>query len=226
MLRSLAPDVWVATHKLRFYGTPVVTRMTLLRLADGSLFVIGPVARSPELDREVAPLGPVRFVIAPNRYHHLYAGAWARHPDARLYGAPGLAKKRRDLHLHGTLGSIAPPEWAEQIDQELVGGLPILNEVVFFHRASRTLVVTDLFFNYPPAKSLFVRLVRMLEDCDGKFTVPRLVRLMIRDRRAFARSVERILSWDFDRLVMAHGTVLESGGHARAAEALGRVAAR
>jgi hypothetical protein len=223
MLRSLAPDVWVATHKLRFWGSPVVTRMTLFRLSDGSLFVIGPVPRTPELDREVAALGPVHFVVAPNRYHHLYAGAWAQHPDARLYGAPGLAKKRPGLRFHGTLGSVAPPEWAGQLDQELVEGVPVTNEVVFFHRASRTLVVTDLFFNYPPAKSLVVRGIRMLEDCDGKFTVPRVVRLLTRDRRAFARSIERILSWDFDRIVMAHGTVVESGGHARAEEALRRL---
>lgn len=220
MLRLLAPDVWVATHKLRFWGTPVVTRMTLFRLTDGALLVIGPVPRSPELDREVAALGPVRFVVAPNRYHHLYAGEWAGHPDARLYGAPGLPKKRPDLRFHGTLGSVAPAEWAGQLDQELVAGLPVTNEVVFFHAASRTLVVTDLFFNYPPAKSGIVRLVRKLEDCDGKFTVPRIVRLLTRDRRAFARSIERILAWDFDRIVMAHGTVVESGGRALAEEAL------
>lgn len=222
MLRALAPDLWVATHKLRFWGTPVVTRMTIVRLADGSLFVVGPVKRTPELDREVAALGPVHWVVAPNRYHHLFAGPWADYPDARLYGAPGLAKKRKDLRLHGVLGSVAPPGWAGQIDQEHLA-LPLLQEVVFFHRASRTLIATDLFFNYPSTKSPLVRVVRMVEDCDGKFTVPRMVRLLVRDRHAFGRSVERILSWDFDRIIVAHGDVVEAGGHPRAAEALHRL---
>lgn len=223
MLRALGPDVWVATHKLSFWGTPVVTRMTIVRLADGSLFVVGPVPRSPELDREVEALGPVHWVIAPSRFHHLWVGEWARHADARLFIAPGLERKRRDLRPHGVLGSVAPPGWAGQIDQELLGGVAMLGEVVFFHRASRSLIVTDMLFNYPPAKSTVTRWIRKIEDCDGKFTVPRLMKLLVRDRRVFARSVERILSWDFDRVIVAHGSVVETDGHAMTEAALREV---
>ena len=223
MLRSIAEDVWVDTHKLRFWGTPVITRMTVFRLADGGLFVHGGIPLTDERRRAIAELGPVRWVVAPNRYHHLYAGDWAQLPDALLFGAPGLERKRRDLRFQATLGATAPEGWAGQIDQEPIGGTVLVEEVVFFHRASRTLVATDLFFNYPPARSALVRLARKLEDCDGKFTVPRLVRLATRDRGAFARSVERILSWDFDRVIMAHGDVVESGGHPLVTAALRKI---
>jgi hypothetical protein len=36
--------------------------------------------------------------------------------------------------------------------------------------------------------------------------------LLIRDHRAARQSLERILGWDFDRIVVAHGDVLSSGG--------------
>ena len=223
MLRALADDIWVDTHKLRFWGTPVITRMTVLRLADGGLFVHGGIPLTDERRRAIAGLGPVRWVVAPNRYHHLYAGQWAELPGARLYGAPGLERKRKDLRFQGILGATAPEGWAGQIDQEPLGGTILVGEVVFFHRASRTLIVTDLFFNYPRSRSLLVRLSRLIEDCDGKFTVPRLVRLAARDRNAFSRSVERILSWDFDRVIMAHGDIVESGGHPLVAAALRKI---
>ena len=224
MLRALAPDVWVATHKLRFYGTPVVTRMTVVRLGNGELLVHGPVPRSAEIAGEVDPLGAVRWVIAPNRFHHLYAGEWASLPGARLLGAPGVARKRPDLRLE-ELGAATPAGWPAEIEHVLLEGLPIVNEVVLFHRPSRTLIVADLFFNYRPAKSLFVRLVRLIEDCDGKFVVPRFLRLLVRDRAALRRSLDCVLAWDFERVVMAHGDVLEDGGKARARQALAALGA-
>ena len=204
----------------------MVTRMTVVRLADGALLLHGPVPRTPETQREIEALGPVRWIVAPNRLHHLYAGPWSDAPGANLYGAPGLQKKRKDLRFEATLSSQAPEPWAGQLEQELVGGLPILNEVAMLHRASRTLIVTDLFFNYPPTRSLLVRVIRTIEDCDGKLTIPRFIRLFIRDRRAFARSAERILSWDFDRIIVAHGDVVATGGHAVAEAELRRVMGR
>jgi hypothetical protein len=222
LLRALADDLWVATHKLRFLGTPVVTRMTMIRLSGGGLVVIGAIPRSPALDEEVAALGPVQFVIAPNKFHHLYAGPWATHPGARLYGPVGLERKRKDLHLDGHLGPAAPDGWAGEIDQEPLGGLALMGDVVFLHRASRTLVLTDMMFNYPPTTSALTRMLRWLEDIDGKFVMPRLFRTLVRDRRAFAASVERILSWDFDRVIVAHGSIIESGGHERFRAALGK----
>jgi len=219
MLKQVTTDLWVATHKLRFYGTPVVTRMTVVRLPDGDLFVHSPVPRTPELAREVDALGPVRWVIAPNRFHHLWAGDWGARSGAHVQGTPGLARKRRDLPVESIRPDTRAP-WSTVVDHALLEGLPMLDEAVFFHGPSRTLVVSDLFFNYRPATSLLVRLVRAIEDCDGKFTVPRVIRVLVRDRPALARSIAKVLGWDFDRIVMAHGDVVESGGKDRARAAL------
>jgi hypothetical protein len=155
-------------------------------------------------------------VIAPCKVHHLFvADHLAAYPTARFFAPPGLAEKRRDLRLDGVLGDEAPAEWRGQIDQHLFRGAPYINEVVFLHRASRTLVLTDLAFNVPAGGGREARVFYFLVGAVGKFGPHRLVRTLIRDRRAARESVERILSWDFDRVIVSHGEVLASGGRER-----------
>ena len=150
-LRALASDLWVAERPQRFYGLEVGTRMTVIRLADGSLLLHSPVALDARLCAELDAIGWVRFVVAPNRVHHLYAGRVVEtYPDARLWVAPGVEHKRPDLVYVAVLGDEAPPEWRGQVDQVFFRGRPYENEVVFFHHASRTLVVCDLAFNFGP----------------------------------------------------------------------------
>ncbi len=213
-LRELARDLWVAERPQRFYGLEVGTRMTVIRLADGSLLLHSPVALDTELRRELDALGRVRFSVAPNRVHHLYAGNVAEaYPEARLWVGPGLERKRPDLVFAGVLGDEAPAEWTGQLDQVFFRGRPYENEVVFFHRASRTLIVCDLAFNFGPSAAAPTRLLMRLLRSYGRFGPSKLDPLLIRDRRAARQSLEHILGWDFDRVVVAHGDVLESGGH-------------
>jgi hypothetical protein len=213
LLRSLAPDLWVTERPLRFLGVEIGTRMTVARLSDGGLFVHSPVPLDAPARRELDAFGPVRAVVAPNRLHHLFVGAWREaHPDASVYGAPGLAEKRRDLAFDAVLGDEAPPAWAADLDQLVFRAIPLLNEVVFFHRASRTLVLTDIAFNVRRADSWLTRAVLRLDGAYGRFGVSRIGRAVIRDRRAARAAIDRMLGWDFDRVIVAHGEVLERGG--------------
>ncbi len=213
-MRELAEDLWVADRPQRFYGLEVGTRMTVIRLADGSLLLHSPVALDAELRRELDALGRVRFSVAPNRVHHLYAGKVAEaYPEARLWVGPGLERKRPDLVFAGVLGDEAPAEWKDQVDQVFFRGRPYENEVVFCHRASRTLILCDLAFNFGPRAAAPTRLLMRLLRSYGRFGPTKLDPLLIRDRGAARQSLARILGWDFDRVVVAHGDVLESGGH-------------
>jgi uncharacterized protein DUF4336 len=212
-LRALAPDLWVAERPQRFYGLEVGTRMTVIRLADGSVLLHSPVALDAALCAELDAIGPVRFVVAPNRVHHLYAGRVAEtYSNARLWVAPGLERKRPDLAYVAVLGDDAPAEWSGQVDQVFFRGRPYENEVVFFHRASRTLLLCDLAFNFGPRAALPTRWLMRLIRSYGRFGPSTLDPWLIRDRAAARASLERILSWDFDRVVVAHGDVLEDGG--------------
>ena len=213
MLRRLDRDLWMTQHPLRFLGAEVGTRMTVFRLKDGSLLIHSPVPLDPTTQAELDQLGPVRFVVAPNRFHHLFLAEYARnYPQAKVFGAPGLDSKRRDLRFDAILGQAAPAEWAGEIDQTVFRAFPPLNEVVFFHRSSRTIVFTDLLFNIQSSKSTYTRFLMWLDGGLGHVGVPRSFRLLIKMRRARAReTIDQILSWEFDRLSLAHGEIVERG---------------
>lgn len=218
-LRALAPDLWVAERRQTFYGLEVGTRMTVIRLADASLLLHSPVALDPGLRAELDALGRVRYAVAPNRVHHLYAGRVTdAYPDARLWVGPGVERKRPDLTYTAVLGDEAPAEWRGQVDQVFFAGRPYENEVVFLHRASRTLVLCDLAFNFGPTAAWPTRWLMRLMRSYGRFGPSTLDPWLIKDRAAARASLERILAWDFDRVIVAHGDVLERGGH----EALAR----
>jgi hypothetical protein len=210
---ALAADLWIAERPQRFYGLAVGTRMTVIRLAGGRLLLHSPVALDPELRRELDALGRVCFAVAPNRVHHLHAGeVAAAYPEARLWVAPGLERKRPDLVFVDVLGDEAPAEWRGEVDQVFFRGRPYENEVVFCHRASRTLLLCDLAFNFGPRAAAPTRLLMRLLRSYGRFGPSTLDPWLIRDRAAARQSLERILAWDFDRVVVAHGEVLERGG--------------
>jgi len=213
-LRALDVDLWIAERPQRFYGLEVGTKMSAIRLADGSLLLHSPVALDARLRAELDAIGPVRFAVAPNRVHHLYAGRVAEtYPDARLWVGPGVERKRPDLVYVDVLGDEAPAEWRGQVDQVFFRGRPYENEVVFFHRRSRTLIICDLAFNIGPEAALPTRWLMRLIGSYGRFGPSTLDPWLIRDRAAARASLERILAWDFDRVVVAHGDVLEHGGH-------------
>ena len=213
-LRALAPGLWVVERPL---GNPLVeigTRMTVVRLRDGGLFLHSPVKLDAELCAALDALGPVRAIVCPNRAHHLFAGDYAAaYPDALLYGAPNLAPKRPDLKFAEELSDAAPAAWRADLEQHLFAGAPFLNEVVFFHPATRTLLFTDLAFNIPVGGTKGARFFCWVSGAEGRFGPHRLIRLfMMRGRAAARRSLERILAWDFERVTVTHGEVLERGG--------------
>jgi hypothetical protein len=213
-LRALAPDLWVADRPQKFYGLPVGTRMTVIRLADGSLLLHSPVELDAGLRRELEAVGRVRYAVAPNRVHHLYAGRVTEsYPDARLWIGPGVERKRPDLVYVAVLGDEAPVEWRDQVDQVFFAGRPYENEVTFFHRASRTLILCDLAFNLREGTAFVTRWLMRSIRSYGHFGPSTLDPWLIKDRAAARASLERILAWDFDRVIVAHGDVLETGGH-------------
>jgi hypothetical protein len=187
--------------------------MTVVRLPDFKLLLHSPIAAAADLVRKVKALGPVAYLVAPNRFHHLFVGEWQRAcPDASIYVAPGLDTKRADLTIAGVLADEPEPGWKDAVDQVLVGGFPFANEVIFFHRPSATLIATDLAFNVGSSSPPLTRLVFRLAGAYGRLSPTLLERLLVRDRRAFRQSLERILEWPFDRVVVAHGNVCERGG--------------
>jgi hypothetical protein len=214
-LRALAPNLWVADRKFRNGALELPTRMTVIRLRDGGLVLHSVVALDQGLRAELDALGPGRAVIAPNRAHHLFAADYPTgYPDALLFAAPGLPEKRPDLKFAEELSDEAPELWRSELQQVVFRGVPILNEVVFYHPATHTVLFTDLVFNVPKGRfSGLTDLFFWMIGAEGRFGPHRLVRyLFVRNRAAARESAQRILQWDFDRVTLTHGDVLERGG--------------
>lgn len=217
-LQEFAEALFVSEGpSVSFYGFAYPTRMAVIVLAGGGLFIWSPVALTPALKAEIDTLGPVRCLVSPNRLHHLFLGEWkAAYPQARLYASPGLRKKRKDLHFDGELGDQPAPEWAGDIDQVLVHG-SVLTEAVFFHRASGTAIFTDLLQNFRPDwfkgwQGTLARLDGIVAPCPG---APREWRAsFIFGRRAARAALRRILAWPIKRVLIAHGEPVTENGAA------------
>lgn len=202
---------------LRFYGVEVGTRMSVVRLSGegGGLWLHSPIRLDRGLKERLDVLGPVRFVVCPNRLHHLFAGEYfGAYPEASIYASPGLHEKRPDLPFHGVLGDAPEPGWAQDLDQAFFQGDRQLREVVFYHRESRTLIVADLVQSAHSGSPRLTRLVTRLNRTYEKPGPPLPIKLGFRDKAAARASLERILSWDFERIVLAHGDIVETGGKA------------
>jgi hypothetical protein len=213
-LRQHGPDLFTVDRRQAFFGLEVGARMTVIRLSGGRLLLHSPVELDAGLRTELDALGTVAYAVAPNRVHHLYAGDVVKaYPGARLWIGPGLETKRPDLRYEAILGDDAPAEWRDEVEQTFFGGRPYENEVVFFHRPSRTLVTCDMAFNFGPRNAAPTRWLMTLLRSYGKLGPSRLDPLLIRDRAVARASMERILRWDFDRVIVAHGDVQESGGY-------------
>lgn len=209
-LTNLAPSLWIATRSFTNELGVVTSRMTIIRLKDGRILVHSPVPIEPNLRSAVENLGQVAALIAPNLFHHQFLAEWrSAFPVANAFCVPGLAAKRSDFKFDGVLEDVSPPEWRGQVDQIAIKGIPDYGEVVFFHRASRTLIVGDLAFNYSPDQA-----TSDPGGADGLGPHSR-IRSAISDPNALRESIGNVLGWPFQRVIVAHGEIVESDGHAR-----------
>ncbi len=216
-IRELHPGLVAIDHPLRLPGgLELGTRSVLIRLTGGGVLVHTPGPLDDDVRRAIDSLGPVRALIAPNLLHHMFLDESARaYREAPVFAAPGLREKIGGVRIDELLGDEAPELWSADLDQMLVRGAPSLNEFVFFHRASRTLLCLDLCFNVRESASFVTRLLMRVNGAYGRFGPSRIFRFAVmKDHRGTRASIDRILAWDFDRVTVAHGDILETGGHA------------
>jgi hypothetical protein len=217
-LQPFGPEIWLADGpETEVIGFRYPTRMAVIRLAVGDLLVWSPTALSQNLRKELEGLGEIRHLVAPNSLHHLFLSEWqAAYPLAKLYAAPGLRLKRKDIHFDAELDDAPPPHWAADLDQVVMQGNRITTEVVFFHRPSGTVLFTDLIQQFPSGwfrgwRAIIARLDLMTAS---EPSVPRKFRVAFADRHAARAALRRILEWPSSKVVMAHGHPIEQDGQA------------
>lgn len=211
----LAPGVWHLEGRLRLSpGIHFPVRSTLIDTGEG-LALVSPLGFDDETATRIDAIGSVDFLVAPNLFHHLHIeDAAKRWPEAHVLAPAGLRDKHPSLRID------ADPTSLPGLDVLVVAGMPKLEEHVFFHRSSGTLVVTDLVFNMHDAHTALTRFVlKYLSRAYGRVAMSGLLRWLTKDREAASASLEAIVQLPFDRLVMAHGKVVEQDARSQLARA-------
>ncbi|MEQ8692652.1 MAG: DUF4336 domain-containing protein [Pseudomonadales bacterium] len=213
MITEIGLDIWTMEGpELVFAGAEMGTRMTIVKLASGDLWVHSPVALDAATIEYLTLLGgPVRHLVAPNRFHHLFLSQWReRWPSAVVYAESGLLKKIPAIEPALTLSNDAPPAYRADIEQILFDCNPFFSEAIFFHRPSATLILTDLFINLcvdhvPLLPRLFLRFEQVIYPHGG---MPRLLRWTTRDKVRARTVFQQLLDWQPRQITFAHGQPL------------------
>ncbi len=165
-------------------------------------------------------LGHVTDLVAPNFFHcgGIKKSA-ARFRDAKKWGPPGVTAARPDIAWSAEL---TEETWSYQDELPLIflEGAPKLNEVVFVHRPSKSLIVSDLCFNLVDSEGIGAWLILTLFGTYRKFGVSRLLAQVVRDRGLFEKSLQKLLSYDFDNIIVSHGHNVMGNGKALLQRAL------
>lgn len=219
-LQEFAESVWIVDGPpVRDMGVLFTTRMVVVKLSTGSLWVDSPVALPPESLKRITDLGPLRYILAATPRHVWRLAAWHElFPEAELW-APRptpFTLKKGNLPLTGVLGDDPPEGWRADFDQLAFKGNPLIEEVLFFHKRSRTVILDDLIQIHPRVKGkIFRRALFKLEGVEAPHGGVGLdIRLSFIHRAQARCSLEKLLSWDFDKLIIAHGPCVERNAKA------------
>ena len=224
-LKPVGEDLWVVDGpivRMAYFGgsIPFPTRMIVARLTNGDLLLWSPIEPGGGVRAEIDALGPVRHLVSPNKIHYAHIAAWKRlYSEATAWASPGVreraASQRIDVSFDADLRDEPDPTWREDLDQLVFRGSRFMEEVVFFHRRTRTLVLADLIENFEPEKigGAYRLLVRFAGATDPDGKAPIDLRLTFLGGKDAARaSFERMLAWEPERVIMAHGRPYDRNG--------------
>jgi hypothetical protein len=209
MFKKIADRIWTTSSNQTAFGLDIGTRTTAIDLdGKGSLFV-----HSPRVDAadHLKKLGTVNFAVLPNKWRRGNAVEFkVLFPDAVFFCAPELEKIEKNLPLTSiTEGARFP--WSDQIDHLLIRGSPFFNEVAFYHKLSRTLILADhggyMYDGGPLTAQLGLKLLKS-QKIPGWSEQEK--KLYVRDRKLYGDSISKIFEWDFIRAIVAHGPVIST----------------
>lgn len=223
-LEKVSEAIWTSTVRLRVApGFYLPASMFVVEAAPGELLLYSPHRFDDDLEIEIRERGDVRWILAPNDFHHMFvADAAARFTDAAVYGTPRAIAKHRDLDFAGELSAGPPAELPESVAVLQVEGMRF-DESLLWLPDDSSLVTTDLLLNVRNPEPWFTRAVLgLLLDYDDRPSQGKEYRwLFVNDRRRYAESMHDLLARPFDNLLMAHGEPVTEGGN----EALRRAVA-
>lgn len=188
-------------------GSELSVRSTLVTLNSGYKILISPINFTPEQLEQLKTFKP-NAIVAPNCYHHLFVNKAAEDLQIQsIYGACGLQKKRPDINWTAIIDD---KTWSfgNELQCLQIAGAPKYNECVFYHSASKTLIVTDLLFNLKNLDNSFGNFIYKIFGTHNQPAVSRLLKILTTDKKALQTSIHKILELDFEKIVVAHGELI------------------
>ena len=215
-MRKISTRMWVHEDGMSMLGARLALRMTIVKLSDDSLWICTPTRHNPQLANRVAGMGEVKYIVASSNGHNLFLEAWrSAFPDASVYVAAGIPKKRPNLKGYTRLRDLDTPPWLGDLEMLPMDGAPFFDEHMFYHGRSKTLLVTDYFQNYTGVRQkglgkIVTKLLLEPIGFKGKCLAPPLkTRFAVKDRQALCASLDRLWDLDIERVVPAHGDIFE-----------------
>ncbi|KLV04140.1 methanol oxidase, glmU [Photobacterium aquae] len=213
MIEWCKDRLWYQDMPLTMSGIPVGTRMTVIKLDNEQLLIHSPIELTTQIQLELTKLGKVSAIVSPNMNHHLFLSEWwLAYPNAYFYAPPGLQQKRTDLAFDDALGSHCPPQWRNQLFQTLLRGSDRMEEVIFCDPISETLIVGDTLAWFHQSRHPLTLLLGVLNGCYYQPSMPLYWRITFHNKTRLRQSLQEILTWPFDRIILAHGKNIPTNG--------------
>jgi len=212
--------IWALERAVWFGGVRLRARTTVVRLDDGGLLLHSPAPPTDAMADELRALGPVRWLVVPNCFHHLGTpAAAARFPEAQVVGPASALARNKALRLHVDLQDRRFGEQVPELEAVPLRGVPFLDETALYHRPTQTLLGADMVLCAGAKDHWTWRCAARLTGCYDRVRVPPDVRKKLPDKAATARSLDAILQRPAQRLVVAHADVIEGDWRDRVAHA-------
>lgn len=211
----IAENLWRLTYPLKLLGLELGRRVTIIRLSSGKLVIHSSAPFSAKDVAEINALGQPGWLVDAILRHDTFA----EQGHAAFPTIPYLAPRGFPDIVRLITKPIVPPpaEWNGELEVLELEGMPHMRETVFFHSPSRTLIVADLMLHFSEHEPLWREIMLKAGAVSGKHDpgMPRSFKFAIDNRDAFERSLERVMAWDFDRVIVGHGEIIEHSGKAK-----------
>ncbi len=219
LIEYVKGQIWIFEYPIRFGGMDLFARTTIIRLNNGELVIHDPSSLDKDIKSEIDSLGVVKYIIAPGNYHHLFVTDFQeKYPSAETFICPGLERKRPDLKFDWILGEKPDARLGGTLEQALIQGTRFIWEVAFFHKPSKTLILVDLLENigdnYQHKAGLWLQfwwkiIFRMWNNPKA---APEY-QMGWGNKKFVKNGLNKILSWNAERVILAHGENIEKNVH-------------
>ena len=215
LLEYVKSQIWIVEYPVRYGAIDLFGRMTIVKLASGELIIHDPCDIDESLMHAINAIGEVKYIIAPGSFHHLFVRQFQqKYPNAETFVCPGLERKRPDIKFEWILGNKPDHRWEGGLEQVLVQGPRIIWEVAFFHKPSKTLILVDLLENigddYQHPASLYLQFWwKLIFRMWNRPKAAPEYQMAWGRKDVVRQSLEKIIAWQADRVILAHGELIE-----------------